>query len=244
MERQLAYQAEKAEKMRGSEEQIIRSVALRSMMFKQRIEPIRPWRDEDRILEVGSGAHGLVFGFDKGFCVGIDPLAADYRRLFPQLQTRSNTVGAMGEKLPFADETFDVVISDNVIDHAADPLGIVSEMVRVLKTDGLLYFTVNVHHRFYDGASRLYGSLKNLGLPVEIGPFADHTIHLTENAIAEFFSSLPLRLLQKGSNSAQVRQLQRRSGAWNADGIMKRIFFKNATFEAIALKNQERSNVS
>lgn len=236
LERQLAYQAGKAAKTRGNEDQLVRSNALRSLMFRQRIEPIRPWRDDDRILEVGSGAHGLVFGFDKGFCVGIDPLAADYRKLFPRIQSLSNTVGAMGERLPFADETFDVVISDNVIDHAADPLAIVREMVRVLKTDGLLYFTVNVHHRFYDGASRLYGSLRNIGFPAEIGPFSDHTVHFTEDAISGFFASLPLKLVQKGSNVAEVRRAQRRSGAWNADGILKRIFFKNATFEAIALK--------
>lgn len=238
LERQLAYQTEKAEKIRGDEDQLVRGTALKSMMFRQRIEQIRSWRDDDRILEVGSGAHGLVFGFDKGFCIGVDPLAAAYRRLFPKLQTLSHTVGAIGEELPFDDAAFDVVISDNVIDHAADPFAIIDELIRVLKPRGLLYFTVNIHHPFYDKASRLYGHLRHAGLPFEISPFADHTVHLTEEAISSIFAKLPLEIVQSGSNAAGTRAAQRASRKLDPDSLLKRIFFKNAIFEAIAFKRE------
>jgi ubiquinone/menaquinone biosynthesis C-methylase UbiE len=238
LERQLAYQTEKAEKTRGEEDQLVRGTALKSLMFRQRIEHIRAWHDDDRILEVGSGAHGLVFGFDKGFCIGVDPLAADYRRLFPKLQTRSHTVGAIGEELPFHDAAFDVVISDNVIDHAADPFAIINELVRVLKPGGLLYFTVNIHHPFYDKASRIYGSLRNIGLPFEISPFADHTVHLTEEAITSVFTNLPLVVVQSSSSAAGTRAAQRASRKLDPDSLLKSMFFKNAIFEVIAFKRQ------
>lgn len=236
LERQLAYQTEKAEKTRGDEDQLVRGTALKSLMFRQRIEQIRPWRDEDRVLEVGSGAHGLVFGFDKGFCIGVDPLAADYKRLFPKVQTLSHTVGAIGEKLPFNDAAFDVVISDNVIDHAADPFAIIDELVRVLKPGGLLYFTVNIHHPFYDKASRLYGSLRNIGLPLEVSPFADHTVHLTEQAISGVFANLPLEIVQSSSNAAGTRATQRASRRLDPDSLLKKMFFKNAIYEVVAFR--------
>lgn len=236
LERQLAYQTEKADRSRDEEDQLVRGTALKSMMFRQRIEPIRPWRDDDRVLEVGSGAHGLVFGFDKGFCIGVDPLAADYRRLFPKVQTLSQTVGAIGEELPFDDAAFDVVISDNVIDHAADPFAIIDELIRVLRPGGLLYFTVNIHHPFYDKASRLYGSLRNIGLPFEVSPFADHTVHLTEESISSVFGELPLDIIQQSSNADGTRASQRASRKLDPDSLLKKMFFKNAIYEVIAYK--------
>lgn len=41
-------------------------------------------------------------------------------------------------QLPFADNTFDVIFSTEVIEHTPDPIASVHEMVRVLKPNGLL----------------------------------------------------------------------------------------------------------
>jgi SAM-dependent methyltransferase len=52
--------------------------------------------------------------------------------------------------LPFSDESFDVVISDQVLEHIADPFGCASEASRVLRPGGLQIHTtclVNpIHH--------------------------------------------------------------------------------------------------
>ncbi len=106
----------------------------------------RPVADDARVLEVGSGAHGLVFGCGLPRAVGLDPLAAEYARLFPAWQRRVPTVAGAGERLPFREHAFDVVLCDNVVDHAEKPREVVRELARVLRPDGLLYFTVNVHH--------------------------------------------------------------------------------------------------
>jgi hypothetical protein len=58
----------------------------------------------------GSGAHGLVFFFGAMRGVGVDPLAADYATLFPAWQPRARTVAAAGERLPFGDASFEVVL--------------------------------------------------------------------------------------------------------------------------------------
>jgi len=39
-----------------------------------------------------------------------------------------------------------------------------------------------------------------MGVPYEVGPFADHTVHLTVAAAADLFENLPLQILSSKSN--------------------------------------------
>ena len=121
LERQLEYQEAKAAAFRDSTDELVRSNFLRSQLIRKRLSDVTPLDDDTKVLEVGSGAHGLIFGFGARRGVGIDPLAVDYSRLFPDLQRHTSTVAALGEELPFADSSFDIVLSDNVIDHAERP---------------------------------------------------------------------------------------------------------------------------
>ncbi len=56
--------------------------------------------------------------------------------------------------IPFADETFDCVIAQAVLEHVLDPQRCVDEMHRVLKPDGIVYaetpFMQQVHMKQYD----------------------------------------------------------------------------------------------
>lgn len=239
LERQLDYQEEKAAALGEHENDLVRTNFIRSQQVRKRLEAVRPLSDDDRVLEVGSGAHGLIFGLANKFGVGVDPLAVDYKRLFPKLQTDARTVAAIGEQLPFADAAFDVVLSDNVIDHAERPLTIVDEIVRVLKPGGLLFFTVNVHHPVYDLASRFHGAWNAAGIKVEMSAFADHTVHLTEKKIAGVFAGLPLEIIEQSSTVDATRRDQRASRATDPDSLLKKLFFKNALFSVVA-KRLER----
>jgi SAM-dependent methyltransferase len=168
--------------------------------------------------------------------VGIDPLAADYKSLFPKFQNSAMTVAAAGEHLPFADESFDVVLSDNVIDHAERPLSIVDEMVRVLRRGGIFYFTVNVHHAIYDLASRAHGAWNAVGIKIELSAFADHTVHLTEARISEHLRKTGLSVVEERSNVDETRREQRAARGFDPDSLLKRLFFKNALYELIAVR--------
>lgn len=235
-ERQLAYQEEKAAGFDAINEDLTRNIFLRSQSIRQKLEKAKAIKDSDKVLEVGSGAHGLVFGFANNFGVGVDPLAIDYKRLFPKWQKNARTVAAIGEQLPFADASFDVVLSDNVIDHAEQPLKIVDELVRVLKPGAVLYFTVNVHHPFYDLVSRAHGFWNAVGLKFELSPFADHTAHFTERRMRDVFAGLSIKAVSEMSTVAETKRAQRNSKEWNPDALLKKIFFKNALFELVAVK--------
>lgn len=52
------------------------------------------------------------------------------------------SIVADGHDLPFASDSFDVVLANNVIEHLRDPAGGVAEMRRVLKPGGELLFTI------------------------------------------------------------------------------------------------------
>lgn len=234
LERQLAYQQRKAEHVSGHEDEFINAMKRSSHRVRELLETFQPIGTEARVIEVGSGAHGLIFYFGSSAGVGIDPLAVSYARLFPVWQRCAKTVAACGESLPFADQSFDVVLCDNVVDHAESPKRIVGELARVLAPGGLLYFTVNVHHPVYSAAAGLHSSWRAMGVHYEVGPFADHTVHLTIAAAAGLFENLPLQILSSKSNIDEARARARKQPPRHVGDRFKRVFFKNALYEVVA----------
>jgi SAM-dependent methyltransferase len=234
LERQLDYQRAKAAKARGHEADYVEAMRQRSARVREKLERVRAIPEDARVLEVGSGAHGLVFFFGTTRGVGVDPLACDYAALFPAWQRRALTLAAAGERLPFADASFDVVLCDNVVDHAEEPARIARELARVLAPGGLLYFTVNFHHAVYAAAAALHATWNAAGLRLEVGPFADHTVHLTLDAARALFDGLPLRVIEESGNVADAKHAARRRPPRHAGDRLKRLFFKNALYELVA----------
>ncbi|HEY6659609.1 MAG TPA: class I SAM-dependent methyltransferase [Pyrinomonadaceae bacterium] len=234
LERQLAYQQRKAAHVRGREEEIIVAMKRSSRRVWELLDTFQPIAPAARVVEVGSGAHGLIFYFGSQHAIGVDPLAVNYRSLFPRWQSCALTVAAVGEALPFPDQSFDIVLCNNVVDHAESPRKIAGELARILVPGGLLYFTVNIHHPVYAVVAGVHSSWRAVGLPYEVGPFADHTTHLTLEAAEGLFQNLPLEVLSKKSNIAEARARANKQAPRHAGDRLKRVFFKNALFEVVA----------
>lgn len=236
LERQLDYQERKAKIVPGREGEIISAMQRSSKRVRDILESIQPIAHDARVIEVGSGAHGLIFYFGAKYGVGVDPLAVSYANLFPVWQRTALTVAAYGEQLPFANESFDVVICDNVIDHAESPETIVKELVRVLTPGGLLYFTVNVHHTLYSVAAQAHATWKAAGMPFEVGPFADHTVHLTPTGAKNMLEGLPIEVLSEKHGIDEAKARARKMPPRHVGDRLKRLFYKNALFEVVARK--------
>jgi SAM-dependent methyltransferase len=234
LERQLDYQRVKAGRVAGHEQEVVAAMIAHSNEVRQKLESVRPIAADARVLEVGSGAHGLIFYFGAKDGVGVDPLADHYTKLFPKWQNRARTIAAPGEQLPFQDGSFDVVLCDNVVDHAENPRRILEEIVRVMAPGAMLYFEVNVHHRFYHAAASAHAAWRALGIPFEITPFADHTVHLTLSAARALFDGLPLKILSEADDIDEVKRQKPRLR--HAGDRLKRLFFKNARYEVIGFR--------
>jgi len=94
-----------------------------------------------RILDAGCGTGATLKKLeDYGEAVGVDisPAAVRY-----SLSRGCRDVRLADEKkLPLADQSFDYVISLDVIEHIADDFGALKEYSRVLRPNGTLFLTV------------------------------------------------------------------------------------------------------
>ncbi len=234
--RQLAYQTEKALGLTEGHDQFTRELVAHATSVRRRIEKVTPVHPAARVLEVGSGAHGLIFFLGFRNAIGVDPLADTYRALFPQWQRRAKTLRAYGEALPFDDASFDLVLCDNVIDHAERPGAILEEIARVLRPRGTLYFSVHVHHPIYAAASIVHAAWNAAGLRYEIGPFADHTVHFTLPMIRARLRSLPIRVLRESTGIDVAKEGANGRALLHTSDLIKRVFFKNARFEIVAIR--------
>lgn len=108
---------------------------------------------EADIIEVGAGPVGIVSCLRGRRRVATDPLDNLFESVDTYCRYREKArehgvsyMEAKGEKLPFDDQEFDLLITDNVLDHTESPDQIISEARRVLKPGGMVYLRLNVYH--------------------------------------------------------------------------------------------------
>jgi SAM-dependent methyltransferase len=100
-----------------------------------------------RILDVGCGPRGsLEWATMAAERVGVDPLAEQYRDLGTSRHAMKY-VSAPAERLPLADESFDIISSLNSLDHVDDVDRAIGEITRVAAAGATLLLTVEVGHQ-------------------------------------------------------------------------------------------------
>lgn len=114
------------------------------------------------ILQIGCGPLDVINYFNEGITYSVDPLADFYKQRFAIDYKSSHLIQAPGEELPFRDKSFDIVIMNNVLDHAKDPQKVLSEIKRVLKDDGILNLEVQIYQKRFLLASKIYAPIKKL----------------------------------------------------------------------------------
>jgi len=92
------------------------------------------------VLDVGGGPGYFAQGF-RGAGARYTALDADLGELSGLGEPEPGTVLGSGMELPFADGSFDVTYSSNVLEHVPDPWRMADEMVRVTKPGGLVFIS-------------------------------------------------------------------------------------------------------
>lgn len=108
-----------------------------------------------RILDLGSGMGGtsvalglagaapLAFEYNRSYCDIIRLRAGRYNMGLP-------VVNGAGERLPFGDASFDLVIAWDVVEHVQNPALLLAELARVLRPGGRVLLTVINRFAFRD----------------------------------------------------------------------------------------------
>ena len=119
----------------------------REPFFTDHVGLERAFYDGKRILDLGCGPRReLEWATSAAERVGLDPLAEAYRGLMDG-DAGMRLVAGVGERMPFADSSFDVVASLNSLDHVEDVELVAAEVKRVLEPDGTLILLTDVGHR-------------------------------------------------------------------------------------------------
>jgi SAM-dependent methyltransferase len=105
---------------------------------------VAPIGQKDVVLDLGCGSGGLVTAAARqaGWVVGVD-IAARWLIIAKAQLAEAGVdnaclVCACAEYLPFADNTFDIVVASDVLEHCQDQPRLLNEARRALRTAGLL----------------------------------------------------------------------------------------------------------
>lgn len=128
----------------------------RRFRIRERFINAVPWRGDEHVLDVGTGSGIMLFGLAKylttGKAIGIDlylPNAGGgteeifWKNAHTEgLASRVELQNVDARKMPFEDESFDVIVSTFALHHighgAADREQALREMLRTLKTGGTI----------------------------------------------------------------------------------------------------------
>jgi len=105
--------------------------------FKNRIAKFANVRKDRTLLDVGIGAGDLTSLFRAKFITGVDishAMLNECKKLHPDYKL----ILGDAEKLPFEDNSFDIVCCRNLLQNFDNPTRAFKEMVRVLKREGNL----------------------------------------------------------------------------------------------------------
>jgi ubiquinone/menaquinone biosynthesis C-methylase UbiE len=107
------------------------------------------WLRDKTVVSIGCGCTGDLAAWAAAVKIAVDPLLYTYqqlRMLVDDIAGTSRTVHlAVGiEALPLLDESADLVICRNALDHMPDAALALRQMCRILKPDGRLFLSVDI----------------------------------------------------------------------------------------------------
>ncbi len=158
------------------------------------------------ILEVGAGWGEISVELARkgAVVVGIEPdeEKIEISRLLAKIEKQDvKFTKGVGEELPYPDNHFEFVVCSTVLEHVDDPKKTLSEMIRVLKEDGVLYLnTPNYlvpyerHYKTFYPAMfpkslvKLY--LKMIDRPTN---YIDHIKYITQHFVSRELKKYPVK---------------------------------------------------
>jgi len=106
------------------------------------------WLENKTVVSIGCGCTGDLSAFPAAIKIGIDPLLYVYQKLGLLVTDEAGTctvhLSLGAENLPLLDDFADLVICRNALDHMPKPEIALAEIHRILKSDGVLFASVDI----------------------------------------------------------------------------------------------------
>lgn len=174
----------------------------------RRLAMIRQWSDlGGRILDNGTGLGTYLEAFGRAnpdsLRIGLE---VEHDRAVQALPRAHAIVLGVGEHLPFAGDSFDLILSNEVLEHVADDRACAAEMARVLRPGGRVvifapnrWYPVEQHGIYWRGDYH-FGNIPLVNyLPTPLRDrLAPHVRAYTAGQLRGLFRGLPLRELHYG----------------------------------------------
>ncbi|MBL8026598.1 MAG: class I SAM-dependent methyltransferase [Fibrobacteres bacterium] len=93
-----------------------------------------------KVLEIGSGAGEFLSTVHAETVVGID-ISSSGLRLAKSRMSEAFFVQAKAEQIPFLDDTFDIIVCCEVLEHVDSMSKVIAEMRRLLRPNGMLFIS-------------------------------------------------------------------------------------------------------
>ncbi len=187
----------------------------------RRLEMIRQWSDlNGRILDNGTGLGTYLEAIGRANPAGVRVgLEIEHERALAALARADAIVLGVGEQLPFVDNSFDLILSNEVIEHVTDDRAAVAEMARVARPGGRIvifapnrWYPVEQHGVYWRGEYHFGNTPLVNYLPNPLrNRLAPHVRAYTGHGLRALFDGLPLRLLHHGRIFGGYDNIVRRS---------------------------------
>lgn len=188
---------------------------------ERRLAMIRQWSDlGGRILDNGAG-----LGTYLEACGRVNPdslrvgLEIEFDRAVAAQERADGIALGVGERLPFADDSFDLILSNEVLEHVADDRACAAEMARVARPGGRIvvfapnrWYPVEQHGVYWRGEYH-FGNIPLVNyLPDPLrNRLAPHVRAYTAGGLRRLFAGLPVRVLHQDRIFGGYDNIARRS---------------------------------
>ena len=173
----------------------------------RRLAMIRRWVDLDNavILDNGCGLGTYLEAF-AAYSPQRFGLELEHDRAQKAVPTATGIVEGVGDTLPFADNSFDFVFSNEVIEHVADDAAYAAEMVRVVKRNGRIllfcpnrWYPVEQHGVYWRGDYK-FGNIPLVNYLPDVwrNQLAPHVRTYTKGRLLRLFADLPVAVVYHG----------------------------------------------
>ncbi|MFN8527865.1 MAG: methyltransferase domain-containing protein [Anaerolineae bacterium] len=172
---------------------------------ERRLQMIVKWAklEDARVLEAGAGIGMYASQFRRRFTANVEAFDVEFERIAEAQIDTPHALVAAAESLPYADNTFDTILSNEVLEHVLDDRAAAREMVRVLKPGGrAVIFTPNrwypfeTHGHYWKGDYHFGNTpLINYLPDVWRNKLAPHVRTYTGRGLRRLFEDTPARIV-------------------------------------------------